>query len=656
MKNKEDKKRLLFLIIQIFVLFIIPTVIFFVGLFRLPEKWKIAIIVLYSLLVIGLGIFIFFIVRKYLKESAIANRTLNQYIQNEVSDQGIGTIIFLNNGKIIWATDFVLNKFGKSIIGKNIKDVFEIDEWTKTNNDFIFRKNDYEYEVHVSFEKNIVAIKDVTIQSSLLSDYKKQRAVFGELHIDNMNLYQVSLAQEDLYAIYSNFGSLFDEISKKYNIVYRQYENGRFFVLTNQETLEQFEKTNFDAFNQLKNKNIHKGITLTLSGGFSYGIFKFETLDKLAKEALLQSKTRGGDQITVLTKNEKPRYYGTSSEININMSRTNLSYIANILINKLKSRNINKVIIYGHKNADLDALGSAWGIYRLARSYDKEAYIQNKTFDETTQRVYDRLTPLEKQVFISSKEATSLNDKKTLVVICDVSDETRIENQYAFKEIEKDNIIILDHHRIKANPTYAFRENSYIDSSASSASEIVTEIIAISNNGDKIDDVTAQHLLNGIYLDTNNFQKQTSSKTFSAAALLEMWGAKISVSVNTLKLDEDVFEQVFELLENLKEVKPGYFLAYKNISVSPDIISIAADEILRVNGRKAAFVVGKLAGTKKCKMSARGIDTNVQLIAEAVNGGGHFGTAAAESDENIELFVDNLIQAIVSVKNESNNN
>ncbi|CRH45486.1 putative bifunctional signaling protein/50S ribosomal protein L9 [Mycoplasmopsis arginini] len=174
-----------------------------------------------------------------------------------------------------------------------------------------------------------------------------------------MNLYQVSLAQEDLYAIYSNFGSLFDEISKKYNIVYRQYENGRFFVLTNQETLEQFEKTNFDAFNQLKNKNIHKGITLTLSGGFSYGIFKFETLDKLAKEALLQSKTRGGDQITVLTKNEKPRYYGTSSEININMSRTNLSYIANILINKLKSRNINKVIIYGHKNADLDALGSA---------------------------------------------------------------------------------------------------------------------------------------------------------------------------------------------------------------------------------------------------------------------------------------------------------
>ncbi|MGX9395100.1 GGDEF domain-containing protein [Mycoplasma sp. 1781] len=656
MKNKEDKKRLLILIIQVFTLFIVPMILLFVGLFHLPNNWRVPIIVIYSLLVLGLGVFIFFIIRRYLKESSIANQTLNQFIQNEISDQGIGTIIFLNNGRIIWASNFVINKFGKSIVGKNIKTVFNIEEWDGNNNNFVFKKDDYEYDVQVIFEKNIVQIKDITIQTALLNDYKMQRVVFGEFHIDNMNLYQVSLSQEDLYAIYSSFGSLFDDISKSYNIIYRQYENGRFFVLTNQETLEQLEKTNFEAFNQLKNKSLHKGISLTLSGGFSYGLFKLETLDKLAKEALLQSKTRGGDQITVLTKNEHPRYYGTSSEININMSRTNVSYISKVLIAKLKSKNINKVIIYGHKNADLDALGSAWGIHKLARAYEKETFIQNKTFDETTQRVYDHMSPLDKQIFISPKEATLLNDKKTLVVICDVADETRIENPNAFKGIEKDNIIIIDHHRIGANPLYAFRENTYIDSSASSASEIVSEIIAISNNGDKMDEITAQYLLNGIYLDTNNFQKQTSSKTFSAAALLEIWGAKIQISVNTLKLDIETFKQVLELLENLQEVKPGYFIAYKNILVSPDVISIAADEILRVNGRKAAFVIGKLAGTKKCKMSARGIDTNVQLIAEAVNGGGHYGTAAAESDENIELFVDNLIQAIVSVKNESNNN
>lgn len=650
MKNKEDKKKLIILIIQIICLLIIPMIIFFIGIIKFPEKWRTPLIAIYSLFLVALGISTFFIVRKFLKESQIANRTLNQYLQNEINDQGLGTMIFLNNGKIIWATNFILNKFGKSIIGKNIKDVFMIEEWENNNHNFVFKKDDYEYEVFVNFEKNIVIVKDITIQSNLLSDYKKQRVVFGEIHIDNMNLYQVSLSQEELYKIYSNFGAMLEEISRKNNIIYRQYENGRFFLLTNQESLDNLEKTKFQAFEMLKNKNVYNGVNLTISAGFSYGIFKYDILDKLAKEALLQSKTRGGDQITVLTKYEKPRYYGSSSEIDINMSRTNVTYIAKNLMNKLKSKNINKVIVYGHKDADLDALGSSWGIYKLAKSMGKEAYIQNKTFDDTTQRIYDKLEPLDKQVFISPKEATNLNDKKTLVVICDTSDETRIENIQAFKDIDKENIIVIDHHRIGLNPKFAMRENLYIDSSASSASEIVTEIIAITNSDERIDVKTAQHLLNGIYLDTKNFQKQTSSKTFSAAALLEKWGAKISVSVNNLKFDEKIFEQVTELLENLEEIKDGFFLAYKNIPVAPDVISIAADEILRVNGRKAAFVVAKLPGLKRCKMSARGIETNVQLIAENVGGGGHFGTAAAESDEDIELFVNNLKQAIVSVK------
>ncbi|WVN21438.1 DHH family phosphoesterase [Metamycoplasma gateae] len=650
MKNKEDKKKLIILIIQIICLLIIPMIIFFIGIIKFPEKWRTPLIAIYSLFLVALGISTFFIVRKFLKESQIANRTLNQYLQNEINDQGLGTMIFLNNGKIIWATNFILNKFGKSIIGKNIKDVFLIEEWENNNHNFVFKKDDYEYEVFVNFEKNIVIVKDITIQSNLLSDYKKQRVVFGEIHIDNMNLYQVSLSQEELYKIYSNFGAMLEEISRKNNIIYRQYENGRFFLLTNQESLDNLEKTKFQAFEMLKNKNVYNGVNLTISAGFSYGIFKYDILDKLAKEALLQSKTRGGDQITVLTKYEKPRYYGSSSEIDINMSRTNVTYIAKNLMNKLKSKNINKVIVYGHKDADLDALGSSWGIYKLAKSMGKEAYIQNKTFDDTTQRIYDKLEPLDKQVFISPKEATNLNDKKTLVVICDTSDETRIENIQAFKDIDKENIIVIDHHRIGLNPKFAMRENLYIDSSASSASEIVTEIIAITNSDERIDVKTAQHLLNGIYLDTKNFQKQTSSKTFSAAALLEKWGAKISVSVNNLKFDEKIFEQVAELLENLEEIKDGFFLAYKNIPVAPDVISIAADEILRVNGRKAAFVVAKLPGLKRCKMSARGIETNVQLIAENVGGGGHFGTAAAESDEDIELFVNNLKQAIVSVK------
>ena len=133
-------------------------------------------------------------------------------------------------------------------------------------------------------------------------------------------------------------------------------------------------------------------------------------------------------------------------------------------------------------------------------------------------------------------------------------------------------------------------------------------------------------------------------------------GASAEKSIISLKITEEIFNKVKKLNENLQEVKPGYFLSYADIDTTNDIIAIASDEILRVEGRKAAFVVGKLQGTNKYKLSARGVDTNVQIIAEAVNGGGHFGAAAADSDEPLEVFIDNIKQAIVSVQNESNNN
>ncbi|AXE60851.1 hypothetical protein DA803_01975 [[Mycoplasma] phocae] len=655
MNDKNRKK--IHLILQIIFLFLIPSVLFYVVIFKLSGLGQIISAILYTIYIIAIGSYLAISMTRYLKNIAVSQSSLNYYIQREISQYGVGTIVFMNSGKIIWISDMVKNNFGKKIISKNIKEIFKVDEWRVDNLDFNFSFNDIEYEVHVSLEHNIVILKDITMQTNLLNDYRLQRIVFGELNIDNINLYQNSLPQEQLFKLYSSVVNLLDELAKKYNLIYRQYENGRFFIITNQETLEKFEQLNFEFFNDLKQKeNLKDDITVTVSAGFSYGIYKYDLLDQMAKEALLQSQTRGGDQVTILTKDEKPRHYGSSSEIDVNLSRTNVKFMAKNLLLKLKSKQIQKVIIYGHKNADLDAFGSCYAIYTLAKSFNKKAYIQNQTFDDTTTRIYEKLDKDVQNDFISPKDATFLNDDKTLVILCDTSDETRIENINAFSGVKRENILVIDHHRIGKNQNFAIHENFYVDSSASSASEIVTEIIAISNNHDKINSKVAQHLLDGIYLDTNTFQKQTTAKTFIAASLLQEWGAKIIHSVNTLKMNEKMFNVVQELLENLQEVKSGYYLAYKNIEASTDMISIATDEILRVNGRKAAFVVAKLPGVKKYKMSARGNGINVQLIAELVGGGGHFGTAAAESSESIDLFIDNIKQAIVSVKDESDIN
>lgn len=657
MKNKDIQK--IYIALQVILLFILPTILFFIGIFCLKtQQSKIALMAIYTLFLIGLAIYLTIILQRHFKNSILAKKSLEFYLQSEFNQFGTGILIFLNSGKIIWASESLKIKFHNNLINKNIKDIFNIKQWTSDNQEFMYEIDGCNYEVHISFEKNLVILRDVTAQQNLLDDYKKQRIVFGELDIDNINLYQTFLSQEEIFKIYASVVNLLDEISKKYNVIYRQYENGRFFLITNKETLEELERDSFNVITSVKNKIIVKDVLISISGGFGYGIFKYDTLVKLAKDALMQSQMRGGDQITVLTKNEKARHYGSSSEIDVNLSRTNVNYIAQNLLEKIKSKDIENVIAYGHKNADLDALGSTYAILQLALAYKKNAYIQNKTFDSTTQRVIDKMSKETQEYFISPKEAEGINNEKTLVVICDTSDDTRIENANVFKNIKKENIMIIDHHRINKNTDeIAYRENVYIDSSASSASEILTEIITLLHEEDKINNDTAQYLLDGIYLDTNTFKKQTSAKTFAAASILQKWGAQNDKSVDTLKFDEKVFKIVQELLANLQEIKKGYFLAYKDIEASTDIISIASDEILRVNGRKAAFVVAKLPGTKTYKMSARGINTNVQIIAEAVNGGGHFGAAAAETTENLNLFVDNIIQAIVSVKdNESNIN
>ena len=308
MKNKDIQK--IYIALQVILLFILPTILFFIGIFCLKtQQSKIALMAIYTLFLIGLAIYLTIILQRYFKNSILAKKSLEFYLQSEFNQFGTGILIFLNSGKIIWASESLKIKFHNNLINKNIKDIFNIKQWTSDNQEFMYEIDGCNYEVHISFEKNLVILRDVTAQQNLLDDYKKQRIVFGELDIDNINLYQTFLSQEEIFKIYASVVNLLDEISKKYNVIYRQYENGRFFLITNKETLEELERDSFNVITSVKNKIIVKDVLISISGGFGYGIFKYDTLVKLAKDALMQSQMRGGDQITVLTKNEKARHY-----------------------------------------------------------------------------------------------------------------------------------------------------------------------------------------------------------------------------------------------------------------------------------------------------------------------------------------------------------
>ncbi|WP_029513763.1 GGDEF domain-containing protein [Mycoplasmopsis primatum] len=610
-----------------------------------------------SISVFIIGVVGIVVAKKYWPQNAIIKRSFNYFIDEIISHNSFGLIIYDNNYKILWTSIFIKNRFGRKWVGTSLIDFFKTFNvnFDISQSSVHFKNELSRYEANIWPLKNCVSIKDETFEKKMIEVYSDQLPVIGEVEIDNYQLFQSILSEEELYKVNREFMSILDELVVNYNLAYRQYTNGKFLVFTNKISIKKMSEINFSFFSKihsaLRSSKINN-LLISISAGFALGFENLWEKTEQAKAALLQAQSRGGDQVAIFSNTSRPKYFGSSSEILYDVSRTKIKAIANVIEGKLSDPKIKKVICYGHANADLDAIGSALGIWTLAKQFGKESYICSITQDATTKKAIEKLE-LDENIFIKPQAANKITDDETLVFLLDNSDINRTDNPDCITNAKVNNIFILDHHRLGISVDFCPKVNRYIDSAASSTSEIVVEIMMFVQKRISVQPFVSQMLLNGIYLDTLQFTKHINARTFIAAGWLEERGADSSKSSEVLKIDEDTWEEINELLKNIQEVKPGYFLAYKDIPLSNDVISIASEEILKISGRKAAFVVAKLKNTKMYKLSARGLNVNVQLIAENVGGGGHYGTAAAVSSEDFSTFIDNIKQAIVSEKNES---
>nr|WP_129720259.1 DHH family phosphoesterase [Mesomycoplasma neurolyticum] len=335
------------------------------------------------------------------------------------------------------------------------------------------------------------------------------------------------MVQEDFFKYQITAVNLLEEISSKMNFSYKQYANGKFLLITNYENFAKFRTKNFDTFKEIETKLSNYKVAnqpITFSIGFAYGTDEILKLNQLAKDALLFSKTRGGNQVTVFKYGNKPIVYGSNMEIEPSISRSELNYVSKNLLNRLKKPEIKNIIIYGHKFSDLDALGSAYGLGHFLVNYSKykykqkkNFYIQNSTFDTTTEMfIRANINFFPDKIFIKPSVAKKMTDENTIVIMVDTADRKRIENEDAFAKTKPENVFIFDHHRIgDQNLEFISSGNEYIDTTTSSTSEIVTDIINLYTTSEVkfIDSFIAQMLLNGIYMDTKQFSKSTSTKT-----------------------------------------------------------------------------------------------------------------------------------------------
>lgn len=581
------------------------------------------------------------------------------YSTQLMNEAGVGIIIFNEKKKIIWFSSLIKQRFSNKLLGKNILEVSEklFDLINNREGEIIIEKNNLYYSVQIFYSKKVILIIDITQNYLANQYYENEKFVLGLVDIDSYHQYQTILEEEVLFKVDLSVAKLLDHLSLEYGVVYKKYGPGKFLLITNNSAIKKMQKVEFKFVRVLQRYSKKIGVKISLSFGFGTGSTNYSEIQKNARTALSQSHARGGDQITIVSSVNDNVYYGGTSEALHEPSRIKIKAISDKLSYVLKRDDlISRVIITGHVNADLDAMGAALGLVMIARAAKKEVFIANNIFDKTTTKAINRWIPEEVLLFIKPNKAKRMVTSRTLVIVVDTTSEKRIESIEAVLKAKKSNIFIFDHHRSSKKLSFnCLPEHLYVDTTASSTCEIITEIIRFIPFKVKMSKAVSQFMLSGIYLDTNNFQKTTSYKTYDAASWLEKKGAIPQETVDMLKPEEDESKIILQIKSKVQEIKPGFVLSVYDGELESHVIAAGANELLRTADRKAAFVIAKVPGKNEYHMSARSINVNVQIITELIGGGGHFSAAAAVTSEPLDVFKSNLIEAIVSVRTNENN-
>ena len=384
---------------------------------------------------------------------------------------------------------------------------------------------------------------------------------------------------------------------------------------------------------------------------FSIGIGMADSpalAEENADYALDLARGRGGDQAVVKTE-ERVSYYGGSVQVieNRNKGKSRvMSHAIRQLISESK-----RVVIMGHKYADIDSLGASIALYRMAETHGKEASIVKSDYNQSLKDIMDIVTEKGNYRFVSAEDARAGMDEEVLLIVVDTHVPDMVEEPLLLEDAAK--MILIDHHR-KRESVIEGATLTYMEPNASSTSELITEILQFDDKIRKLNRFEAELLLGGIFIDTNYFSVKTGSRTFEAAAWLRMNGAETTTVRQLLRNDMEDFRQRANITANA-EFSNGIAIS-KNEGKhdnAPIIIAQSADELLDIKGIRASFVVG--ATKKDVVISARSLgDVNVQVIMERFGGGGHLTMAAAQiKNTTIDEVITQLKQYIREAEGES---
>lgn len=654
MKNQKNKKidikmkkRMVFNAISVPFVFLVIMILLAVIIYKNPAEKALftsilmVISIIYSIIIIIIGI-----ANKKMRISELF-LGFDKTIGKNIKDLPLPVIYINNKGKLVWentlANDENISEFLSEIHKETSKPNKGKEKLIQiSGKEFVIYSTDMILGNEIG---SLVIFVDKTEETKLYRRLEDTKTVLGIISIDSYDEIMQGLEEIDKFNTAADIDKAIVEWVSKYSGVVNKTEKDKYIYMIEKQYVKDLENNSFEILSKMNeiSEDIVK-VPITISIGLSYDEETLYYRYKSAMTALEIAMGRGGNQAVIKTNKKFDIYGGSNLEIE-KTNRVRARTVAQALKDIIeKSEN---VYIMGHKNTDIDCIGAAVGIFKIATTYGKEPkiIIDNK-YNNTTKNVIARLKEddVYKEAFIQKEDVKSFDFENSLLVIVDTHKESYLAAQEILKEFDK--VVIIDHHR--RGPEFITDTIlTYHEVYASSTSELVTEIL-MNLEDIKLNSREAEAIFSGIVIDTKNFTFKTGVRTFEAAAYLKKTGLDIAEIKHMFQNDFETYMAKVNIVKDAEIIDNQIALSictkeHENITV---IAAQAADELLSITGILASFVLCEIDGI--IMISGRSLgDINVQLILEKLGGGGHLTFAGAQiAGVSIEEAKERLLKEI----------
>ena len=620
------------------------------------------ILLAFSVYALIKNVIIFFIVVyiSYVLENnqLSVEEVLNKDAKNAFIFGGIALIQYDENRNIVWTSDLLkamnINIAGVKLLEwqPHLASLFD-DEDVK-----VIDIKGKKFEAYINQGTKLIYLKDVTQLMSLQQDYLDQQVCMAYITIDN---YEETLENADepkMALIQSRSRQVIVDWAYSNGIIIRRFKSGGYLAFFNERIYRKQVENKFAILDTFKEMSKELDEVMTLSIGIGKDSRVLRELDEMASAALNLTYSRGGDQVAVKSgEDKKVRFFGGNSDTFEKSSKVRARVIAQSLAGLIK--NASQVIVMGHKNSDLDSFGASLGVAKIAMAYGKKTtvIVDFESIEKKTKEVavLVKADPRYKGMIQSANEAIERVDKNTLLIVVDNHKSSLALSKALLERVK--NKVIIDHHR-RGEEFIEAPVLTYLEPASSSTVELVIELCDYQNVDLKINELDATIMYAGMLVDTNNFKQRVGVRTFQSAAHLKELQANVPMAYEFIKDSYEETLQRLSIAQTAYQYRPDILIAcgQESEEYNSSLLAKSSNALLEISGIKASFSIGRISKTKVAISARSTKDMNVQVIMEALDGGGHFSMAAAQFEnktiEEVRLLLEEKIQEYLDDRGE----